>query len=70
MYEGVTALSQNMQLRICTGFIDNALGIPGETFCIVQMRIDCCSGQHDDRDPRSRAECTLQINYHRAGLFA
>ena len=24
----------------------------------------------DNRDPRARAECTLQINYHRAGLFA
>lgn len=70
MYEGVTPLPQNMKLRIRTGFIDDALGIPGETFCIVEMCIDCCRGQHDDRDPRSRAECTLQISYHRASLFA
>lgn len=70
MCEGVTALSQSMQLRICTDFIDNALGIPSETFRIVQLCIDCCRGQHDDRDPRSRAECTLQLSYHCAGLFA
>jgi hypothetical protein len=70
MDERVTALSQCMQLEICTGFIDGTLGIPCETFCIVKMCIDRCRSQYDNRDPRARAECTLQINYHRAGLFA
>lgn len=70
MNQAVAAPSKKVQLGIFTGFIDNTLRIPGETFCIMQMRIDCCRGQHDDRDPRSRAECALQISYHRAGLFA
>lgn len=52
-----------MQLRICTGFIDSALGITGATFRIVQMCIDCCRGQYDYCDPRSCAEYTLQISY-------
>lgn len=52
-----------MQLRICTGFIDSALGITGATFRIVQMGIDCCRSQYDYCNPRSRAKCTLQISY-------
>ncbi len=62
MDERVTAFSQHVQVRICTGFIDNALGIPSETFCIVQMCIDYCRSQYDHCNPRSRAERTLQIS--------
>lgn len=62
MDERITAFSQHMQVRICTGFIDYALGIPHETFCILQMCIDYCRSQDDNCDPRSRAECTLQIS--------
>ena len=52
MDERVTALSQHVQLRICTSFIDNALGIPREIFCIVQMCIAYCRSQYDNRNPR------------------
>lgn len=59
-----------MQLGICTGFIDGALGITSATLRIVQVCIDSCCSQYDYCDPRSRAEYTLQISCECAGLFA
>ena len=63
MDEGITALSQLMQLRICTGLIDSAPGITRATFRIAEMCVNYRRSQHDYRDPGPRAEYTLQISY-------
>jgi len=59
-----------MQKGVCPGLIDNAFSIPSETFRVVQMCIDCCSSQYNDRNPRSCAKRTLQISHYRTGVFA